>query len=116
MFRNHFSSTLPAVSGNEISILKRVGDDVILPFLNAMEGQNHCDGLTWTFASRNKPERVRLSESDRVSVTESCSVLIQKLTAEDVGHYYCRHETKVQQFDLRVITSEYLPPTIYHSA
>ncbi|CAI5684419.1 unnamed protein product [Oreochromis niloticus] len=88
------------VSVNETSMFMKVGDDVTLLCVNVIDEQNNCDGTTWTFASRNK-ETVELIElgqigekaqtkSDRLSVTANCSLLIKKLTVEDVGLYYCQ--------------------------
>ncbi|CAI5684422.1 unnamed protein product [Oreochromis niloticus] len=53
------------------------------------------------FASRHKQTTVELithgqiveeakTKSDRLSVTANCSLLIKKLTVEDVGFYYCQ--------------------------
>ncbi|CAI5684415.1 unnamed protein product [Oreochromis niloticus] len=115
-----------AVSVNETSMFMKVGDDVTLLCLNVIDEQNNCDGTAWTFASRNKPTAVELiklgqigeeakTKSDRLSVTANCSLLIKKLTVEDVGLYYCQ-QYKVEetpskhtlvhqsQVDLSVIT------------
>ncbi|XP_025754468.1 uncharacterized protein LOC112842364 [Oreochromis niloticus] len=115
-----------AVSVNETSIFMKVGGDVTLPCLNLIDEQNNCDGITWTFASRNKPTTIELitlgqigehakTKSDRLSVTVNCSVHIKKLTVEDVGFYSCQQykvketpskHTRVRQsfVDLSVIT------------
>ncbi|CAI5684427.1 unnamed protein product [Oreochromis niloticus] len=96
-----------AVSVNETSMFMKVGDDVTLNCLNVIDEQNNCDGTTWTFASRNKPATVELitlgqisteaqTKSDRLSVTANCSLLIKKLTVEDVGFYYCQ-QYKVEE-------------------
>ncbi|XP_039455396.1 uncharacterized protein LOC120433339 isoform X3 [Oreochromis aureus] len=88
------------VSVNETSMFMKVGDDVTLLCVNVIDEQNNCDGTTWTFTPRNK-ETVELIElgqigekaqtkSDRLSVTANCSLLIKKLTVEDVGLYYCQ--------------------------
>ncbi|XP_039874538.1 uncharacterized protein LOC120725573 [Simochromis diagramma] len=114
-----------AVSVNETSMFMKVGDDVILPCLNVIDEQNNCDGTTWTFASPSKPtvelitlgqisEKVK-TKSDRLSVTVNGSLLIKKLTVEDVGLYSCQQyklgktraeDTLVHQslVDLSVIT------------
>ncbi|XP_013771583.1 uncharacterized protein LOC102215629 [Pundamilia nyererei] len=90
-----------AVSVNETSIFMKVGDDVTLLCLNVIDEQNNCDGTTWIFTSTNKPRTVELitlgqigeeakTQSDRLRVTANCSLLIKKLTVEDVGLYYCQ--------------------------
>ncbi|XP_025754469.1 uncharacterized protein LOC109194815 [Oreochromis niloticus] len=96
-----------AVSVNETSMFMKVGDDVTLLCLNVIDEQNYCDGTTWTFASRNKQTTTELitlgqisteakTKSDRLSVTANCSLLIKKLTVEDVGFYYCQ-QYKVEE-------------------
>ncbi|KAL3979449.1 transforming acidic coiled-coil-containing protein 1 [Sarotherodon galilaeus] len=95
------------VSVNETSIFMKAGGDVTLPCLNVIDEQNKCDGTTWTFASTNKPTAVELitlghigeeakTKSDRLSVTANCSLLIKKLTVEDVGLYSCQ-QYKVEE-------------------
>ncbi|CAI5684420.1 unnamed protein product [Oreochromis niloticus] len=96
-----------AVSVNETSMFMKVGGDVTLLCLNVIDEQNNCNGTTWTFASRNKPTAVELitlgqigeeaeTKSDRLSVTANCSLLIKKLTVEDVGFYSCQ-QYKVEE-------------------
>ncbi|CAI5684413.1 unnamed protein product, partial [Oreochromis niloticus] len=96
-----------AVSVNETSMFMKVGDDVTLICLNVIDEQNNCNGTAWTFASRNKETTVELitlgqigeeakTKSDRLSVTANCSLLIKKLTVEDVGLYYCQ-QYKVEE-------------------
>ncbi|XP_019201203.1 uncharacterized protein LOC109194818 [Oreochromis niloticus] len=95
------------VSVNEASMFMKVGGDVTLPCLNVIDEQNNCDGTAWIFASKNKPtttELIRLGQiveeaktkSDRLSVTANCSLLIKKLTVEDVGLYSCQ-QYKVEE-------------------
>ncbi|XP_031607374.1 uncharacterized protein LOC116329490 [Oreochromis aureus] len=114
-----------AVSVNESSMFMKVGGDVTLPCLNVIDEQNNCDGTTWVFTSRNREtvELIKLGQigeeaktkSDRLSVTANCSLLIKKLTVEDVGLYSCQQyrlgrtraeDTLVHQsfIDLSVIT------------
>ncbi|XP_039454613.1 uncharacterized protein LOC120433104 [Oreochromis aureus] len=106
------------VSVNETSMFMKVGDDVTLLCLNVIDEQNNCDGTTWTFASRNKPATVELitlgqigkeakTKSDRLSVTANCSLLIKKLTVEDVGLYFC------QQYKVEETPSKY---TLVHQS
>ncbi|CAI5684431.1 unnamed protein product [Oreochromis niloticus] len=95
------------VSVNETSMFMKVGGDVTLICLNVIDEQNNCDGTTWTFTPRNKTTAVELitlgqigeeakTKSDRLSVTANCSLLIKKLTVEDVGLYYCQ-QYKVEE-------------------
>ncbi|XP_024657059.2 uncharacterized protein LOC112432853 [Maylandia zebra] len=77
----------------------RDGDKVTLPCKNRFNIHHNCDTITWIFRdSRGTPavELVNLGQikeeakSDRLSVTAECSLVIKKVTAEDVGRYTCR--------------------------
>ncbi|XP_039455042.1 uncharacterized protein LOC120433215 [Oreochromis aureus] len=91
---------ITATTSNVTSIVMKLGDDVTLLCLNAMDDQNTCNNTMWAFASRNKPtvELFRFGEigeyakskSDRLSVAVNCSLVVKKLTAEDVGLYFCQ--------------------------
>ncbi|XP_045898207.1 uncharacterized protein LOC123965986, partial [Micropterus dolomieu] len=90
------------------SFTVRVGDDVTLPCENVIDGQKNCEYTTWLFSgSGNKPavalfelgqiHNEAKSKSDRLSVTENCSLVIKKVTVEDVGRYYCQQFISGQQ-------------------
>ncbi|XP_044025077.1 uncharacterized protein LOC122863056 isoform X8 [Siniperca chuatsi] len=83
-----------------LSFTVRVGDEVTLPCENVTDGQQKCNSTTWLFfGSENTAvalivlgqigERAK-AKSDRLSVTASCSLVIKKVTVEDVGLYDCR--------------------------
>ncbi|XP_049445789.1 uncharacterized protein LOC125896881 isoform X2 [Epinephelus fuscoguttatus] len=84
-----------------LSFTARDGDDVTLSCENVMDSQDNCDSVTWLFTdSRSKATVVVVSggqisenakaKSDRLSVTANCSLVIKKVTREDVGRYTCR--------------------------
>ncbi|XP_026196668.1 uncharacterized protein LOC113149054 isoform X1 [Anabas testudineus] len=74
--------------------------EVTLSCGNVRDDQNKCDSTTWIFSGSGKSETlfelgqihkdVVESKSDRLSVTENCSLVIKKVTDEDVGFYTCR--------------------------
>ncbi|XP_026174231.1 uncharacterized protein LOC113137077 isoform X17 [Mastacembelus armatus] len=79
----------------------RDGDDVTLSCENLINDQDKCDGTTWMFMESGNTAAVELvrlgqiqseakSKSDRLSVTENCSLVLKKVTVEDVGLYTCR--------------------------
>ncbi|XP_041814751.1 uncharacterized protein LOC121622032 isoform X2 [Chelmon rostratus] len=80
------------------SFFVRVGDGVTLPCDSAINDQHKCDRTTWTFSvsrSGEAKELVKLGQvaepsSDRLSVLQNCSLVIQKVTVEDVGRYKCQ--------------------------
>ncbi|XP_045920060.1 uncharacterized protein LOC123979991 [Micropterus dolomieu] len=91
-----------------LSFTVRVGDDVTLPCENVKDGQKNCEYTIWLFSGSGSRSAVALfehgqihneakSKSDRLSVTENCSLVIKKVTVEDVGRYYCRQFKSWQQ-------------------
>ncbi|XP_037606279.1 uncharacterized protein LOC119476804 isoform X4 [Sebastes umbrosus] len=91
------------VTGQTVpSVTAGAGDEVTLPCNNVIKDQDKCNGTTW-IASRSGETTVELIEhgkisnnlldkdkSDRLSVTENCSLVIRNITVEDSGRYTCR--------------------------
>ena len=91
-----------------------------------MTDQDKCDSTTWLFSGLRNTAAVELinlgqigenakAKSDRLSVTVNCSLVIKKVTVEDVGCYSCRQFNRSGQRQdrdakvyLSVINSEYL--------
>ncbi|XP_051264328.1 uncharacterized protein LOC127367995 isoform X7 [Dicentrarchus labrax] len=111
-----------------LSSTVRAGDDVTLSCENVINDQNNCGSTTWLFSGSRSTAAVELvtlgqigkdtnSKSDRLSVTANCSLVIKKVTVEDVGRYTCRQFISGQQQGpdslvyLSVITSEDTKPT-----
>lgn len=83
-------------------VVLRDGEEVILHCENHEDG---CDHINWLFHdSSNKPlvqliERGQIGQnvgtkSNRLDVTEECSLVIENVTVEDLGQYTCRHSTR----------------------
>ncbi|XP_033976990.1 uncharacterized protein LOC117475038 [Trematomus bernacchii] len=79
----------------------RPGDEVTLPCDNVIHDQDKCDSTSWYFVDSSSSTAVKLvhrgqivkeakAQSDRLRVTEKCSLVIKKVTDEDVGYYACR--------------------------
>ncbi|XP_044025120.1 uncharacterized protein LOC122863072 isoform X2 [Siniperca chuatsi] len=96
-----------AVTGQYSSFVVRDGDEVTLPCENVTYNQNECEHTNWLFSGAGNTPPVELvglgqihknakAKSDRLSVTANCSLLIKKVTAQDVGRYSCR-ELKLGQ-------------------
>ncbi|XP_038587900.1 uncharacterized protein LOC119912684 [Micropterus salmoides] len=98
-----------AVTGqNSPSFTVKVGDEVTLPCENVINNQDKCDSTSWVVSryiettelvthgkiSKNEISKVK---SDRMSVTENCSLVIKNVTDEDVGRYTCRQFNKSGQ-------------------
>ncbi|XP_042246119.1 uncharacterized protein LOC121882147 isoform X2 [Thunnus maccoyii] len=111
-----------AVTGQtSLYITVRDGDEVTLSCENVMTDQDKCDRITWLFNGLRSTATVALIElgqivenakakSDRLSVTANCSLVIKKVTVEDVGRYTCRQFKSGQEqgqdsrVDLSVVT------------
>ncbi|XP_028461475.1 uncharacterized protein LOC114573457 isoform X2 [Perca flavescens] len=108
------------VTGQHLSTV-RDGDDVTLTCENVVDGQVNCDWTTWVFrgsrsedvdlVTRGKIVERDKAKSARLSVRETCSLVIKKVTVQDVGLYYCRQlkpgqEVADTQIELSVINME----------
>ncbi|KAF3703141.1 hypothetical protein EXN66_Car018829 [Channa argus] len=93
------------VTGQFSSFTVRDGDDVTLPCGNVRDDQEKCDRTYWLFSGSGNTAAVELvklgkikpesnSKSHRLNVTEKCSLVIKKVTDEDVGRYTCRQFDK----------------------
>ncbi|KAK1889230.1 putative pregnancy-specific beta-1-glycoprotein 7 [Dissostichus eleginoides] len=101
----------------------RVGDEVTLPFDNVIDDQVKCESTVWYFTDSSSSvtlfedgqiHKEAKAKSDRLRVTENCSLVIKKVTEEDVGLYTCRqfNNSGAQQGpDSRVDLSVLLLPT-----
>lgn len=80
----------------------RDGEEVTLHCENHEDG---CDRINWLFDDlSNKPvvqliERGQIGQnawtkSNRLDVTEECSLVIENVTVGDAGRYTCRHSTR----------------------
>ncbi|XP_047243141.1 uncharacterized protein LOC124881568 isoform X2 [Girardinichthys multiradiatus] len=89
-----------ALSRNEDLFLfftVKAGDDVTLPCKNVAAGHRNCDTTTWIYSKLGQTSvelinlgQVKQTTSDRLSVSADCSLVLKKVTAEDVGQYTCR--------------------------
>ncbi|MEQ2207021.1 hypothetical protein XENOCAPTIV_006065, partial [Xenoophorus captivus] len=97
---------LVAAAGQSLYFTVRVGDEVTLPCGNMIYIRNYCDSVTWLF-SINSPAvtlfelgqilRDAAAKSDRLGVAADCSLVIKKVSVEDVGLYVCRQFINRQQ-------------------
>ncbi|KAM7395945.1 hypothetical protein PAMA_007290 [Pampus argenteus] len=112
-----------AVTGlNLLYITVRDGGEVTLSCEGVTTDQDECDRTTWLFNPSENTAAVELinlgkigrkvgSKSDRLSVTATCSLVIKKVTVEDVGLYTCRQfisgkqQGPDSQVDLSVVTN-----------
>ncbi|XP_044185643.1 uncharacterized protein LOC122965561 isoform X2 [Thunnus albacares] len=102
---------LTAVTGQIfLSFTVRDGEKVTLSCENVTTDQDKCNSTTWLFIGSGNTAAVELivegqigekakSKSDRLSVTANCSLVIKKVTVEDVGRYSCRQFKSGRQRD-----------------
>nr|XP_040016998.1 uncharacterized protein LOC120808267 isoform X11 [Gasterosteus aculeatus aculeatus] len=87
----------------------RDGDEVTLPCNSVTEDQNNCDSTVWLFTYlRSTPAVVLVrngqieeakAESDRLSVSQNCSLVMKKVTRGDVGLYVCKQVRPGGQYE-----------------
>ncbi|XP_062415824.1 uncharacterized protein LOC119195285 [Pungitius pungitius] len=90
-----------AEAATEQHLTVRDGDEVTLPCDTVTEDQNNCDSTEWFFypsisgsavvlVTNGQIDKKAKDKSDRLSVSQKCSLVIKKVTDVDVGQYYCR--------------------------
>ncbi|XP_040921013.1 uncharacterized protein LOC121200035 isoform X2 [Toxotes jaculatrix] len=95
------------LNGQHSSIVRH-GGDVTLSCENVKRNKHNCDSTSWIVTDSRKSAAVELvrlgkigeharDKSDRLSVTENCSLVIKKVTDEDAGCYTCRQFDKSGQ-------------------
>ncbi|KAK9531858.1 hypothetical protein VZT92_011258 [Zoarces viviparus] len=82
------------------SLTVRDGDEVTLPCNSEIDDHENCNSTEWTFivSSGSAVELVKdgqireaaKDKSDRLNVSEKCSLVIKNVTDEDAGVYVCR--------------------------
>ncbi|XP_034057453.1 uncharacterized protein LOC117536625 isoform X2 [Gymnodraco acuticeps] len=89
----------------------RAGDEVTLPFDYVIHDQDKCESATWRFSDSRGPavtlfedRQIHKANSDRLRVTENCSLVIKKVTEEDAGRYLCSQFRSDSWVDLSVVT------------
>ncbi|XP_074471414.1 uncharacterized protein LOC141755947 [Sebastes fasciatus] len=103
-----------ATGRRELYLAVRDGDEITLPCNSVIDDQNNCDSTTWFYRHSSSRPVVLVTDgqideqaedkSDRLSVTENCSLVIKKLTEEeDAGQYYCRQIRSGQQLGLDAV-------------
>ncbi|XP_026174659.1 uncharacterized protein LOC113137312 isoform X2 [Mastacembelus armatus] len=75
-----------------------IGVDIMLPCRKVEKTWDQCDGVTWTFARSVRTTMLfehgqihpdARAESDRLSLTGTCSLELKKVTSKDAGLYTC---------------------------
>nr|XP_029131949.1 uncharacterized protein LOC109977758 [Labrus bergylta] len=113
--------SLSTAAAGDKRVTFRVGEDATLSCENVIQGQQKCEYTTWFLDLGNNAAvelvvegQVKNSgvKSDRLRVTEDCSLVIKKIREEDAGRYLClqdipgRRTDDVTQVDLSVTKSD----------
>ncbi|KAK9531866.1 hypothetical protein VZT92_011263 [Zoarces viviparus] len=92
--------TAAATGQLSLFVTVRDGDEVTLPCNSVKDDHENCDSTEWIFID-SRPTEVDLvkdgqiheaakDKSDRLSVSENCSLVIKNVKDEDGGRYHCR--------------------------
>ncbi|XP_065819896.1 uncharacterized protein [Labrus bergylta] len=115
-----------AAAAGDKEVTFRVGEDATLSCETVIQGQQECEYTTWFFVDSGNTVvdlvvdgQVEISgvKSDRLNVTEDCSLVIKKIREEDAGRYVCeqyisgRITDDVTRVLLSVTKSEDAKPT-----
>ncbi|XP_031722076.1 uncharacterized protein LOC116393684 isoform X2 [Anarrhichthys ocellatus] len=123
--------TEPVAGQLFLYVTVRDGDEVSLPCNSVIDDHENCDSTTWIFSDLGRsPPVVDLvrggqivegakDKSDRLSVSEKCSLVIKNVTYEDGARYGCRQLRSGRLLGpdavvhLSVVTSEYLHHDVF---
>ncbi|XP_047243125.1 uncharacterized protein LOC124881556 isoform X4 [Girardinichthys multiradiatus] len=94
----HYTAVFKGTSGVELHLYHRAGDDVVLPCRSSSSSYS-CSNVDW-FYSRDPSTSISLEVEDgkvvesspraaRLNVDSNCSLIINNITAEDAGGYFC---------------------------
>lgn len=119
----YFAIFSTAVTQQHSTITVKIGQKVTLPCVNRKDFQDNCQSITWSFSVSGNTaswpmfgdemeRKITRAKFDRQSLSANCSVVIKKVTYEDVGRYTCRQFRSGQEVthslvDLFVITGEF---------
>nr|XP_029138455.1 hepatitis A virus cellular receptor 1 homolog [Labrus bergylta] len=115
-----------AAGDKEVTFKASLGEDATLSCETVIQGQQKCEYTTWNFIDSGNKAVVELVvegqvrnsgvKSDRLRVTEDCSLVIKKIREEDAGRYDClqyisgRRTGDVTRVHLSVTKSEDAKP------
>ncbi|XP_047243441.1 titin-like isoform X2 [Girardinichthys multiradiatus] len=94
----HYTAVFKGTSGGELHLYHRAGDDVVLPCRSSSSSYS-CSIVNW-FYLRDIITSISLEVKDgkvvesspraaRLNVDSNCSLIINNITAEDAGLYFC---------------------------
>ncbi|XP_043963358.1 uncharacterized protein LOC122825839 [Gambusia affinis] len=104
-------------SSGIIHLYHRAGDEAVLP-CNRPSSSDSCSSVDWIYQrnkNMNRKQEVHggmvqsSPRSARMSLDRNCSLIINNITAEDVGRYSCGYNTDVY-LNMMIISSS--PPAV----
>ncbi|XP_035802918.2 uncharacterized protein LOC111566952 [Amphiprion ocellaris] len=110
------------ISG-DLDLYYRLGNDVTLPCGDVSSSETICSLISWLYNRRTDSQTAikvkkgkidqNLPGAERLSLSRNCSLIINKVTAEDAGRYTCRFGdiTELDAFVyLNILTISPSPP------
>ncbi|XP_056261010.1 uncharacterized protein LOC130187420 isoform X6 [Seriola aureovittata] len=93
------------------SVFVRDGDDVTMSCKYVFDGQDECDSTYWILHGSRITHLVKQGKivknadpkSDRLSLTQNCSLVLKKVTAGDTDRYDCQQFRSGQQLQYTLV-------------
>ena len=103
----------PGISGADIFLYHRPGDEAILPCDDVSSSDRVCSTVNWLYSRDLSPtfdlvqngNVNKSARAARLSLDTNCSLVIN-ITAEDAGYYTCRKREHDTGLFLSIMTSE----------